>query len=487
MRPVILIAALACLATSVAWAATPTGIKPNYSRQMVFRIPFLVEPAINPDEQPREVQLHVSKNKGQFWQLAGTVKPEAGGFVFRAEHDGEYWFVVRTIDQRGTMRPQGPTVPEMIVRVDTEIPKLQLEAQPGAAGELEIRWFATDLNLASDRPVIEYKLSGQSGDWQQVAIGPALDGRATIRVSGDVLIRGRISDLAGNEAEIQVPASMHSSRGDLASNEPPGQNWNPPNNFDYPSTPYPTTDVELYDRRPELVRDPVQPPVTKHSGMPAGVTPELVNSLRFTLDYDIEAVGTSGIGKIELWGTLDGGRSWELYATDTDKRSPIEVNVPREGTYGFRMVVESGSGVGDTPPLPGDVPDVWVTVDTTRPDAQFVAIEGTDDANSPAMIIRWSAADQELDNRPVSIYFSTHRGGKWYPIATGLENTGSYRWTLGERIPDQIHLRLKVRDKAGNETTVNSADAIMADRIRPRTRIQSVKPVSARAGGNLLR
>ncbi len=76
--------------------------------------------------------------------------------------------------------------------------------------------------------------------------------------------------------------------------------------------------------------------------LPPGERPLMVNSRSFDLEYDVEGVGPSGIARVELWGTRDGGRSWSSYGIDNDNRSPIRANVDGEGLYGFRIVVQGG-------------------------------------------------------------------------------------------------------------------------------------------------
>src|SRR4029077_6326033 len=91
--------------------------------------------------------------------------------------------------------------------------------------------------------------------------------------------------------------------------------------------------------------------------LPAGERPRMVNSRSFDLDYDIDGIGPSGIAKVELWGTRDGGRNWASFRLDNDNRSPIHTTVDGEGLYGFRMVVQSGNGLGGRAPQAGDSPD----------------------------------------------------------------------------------------------------------------------------------
>jgi hypothetical protein len=201
----------------------------------------------------------------------------------------------------------------------------------------------------------------------------------------------------------------------------------------------------------------------------------MVNSLSFELEYDLESVGPSGVAKVELWGTRDGGRTWSSFGVDDDNRSPLAVKVDGEGIYGFQIVVQSGSGFGGRPPMAGDLPDLWIGVDLTRPAAKITGAEvGKDDDE---LVVRWESADENPDPRPISLSFSERAGGAWSPIASGLENTGSYTWRLDSRVPDQIFLRLEARDEAGNVGIFESAEPISLDRQRPKGHIRAVRPV----------
>jgi hypothetical protein len=207
---------------------------------------------------------------------------------------------------------------------------------------------------------------------------------------------------------------------------------------------------------------------------PAGERPRMVNSKTFDLDYEVEGVGPSGIAKVELWGTRDGGRTWTSYGVSKDNRSPIRANVEGEGLYGFRITVQSGNGLGGSRPHSGDAPDMWVMVDLTKPVVRLIDATAGDGPNSGALLIRWQASDAALAARPITILFSDRPGGQWSIIAAGLENTGQYAWRPDSRAPDQIYLRIEARDEAGNIGVFQMAQPIAVDRIRPKARIRGV-------------
>jgi hypothetical protein len=217
--------------------------------------------------------------------------------------------------------------------------------------------------------------------------------------------------------------------------------------------------------------------------LPPGERPRMINTRLFELDYDLESVGPSGISRVELWGTRDGGRSWRMYAVDNDNRSPISVSVDEEGIYGFRIVATSGAGLSQDQPKTGDLPSIWVGVDLTKPIAHIVSADlgkGKDDGQ---LNIAWEAADKMLADRPVTLAFSQNPAGPWTTIATGLENTGRYTWTIDSRTPPLIYLRLEVRDEAGNLSVFDRKEPLALDQTRPTAKIREVRPVAKSGAG----
>ena len=74
-----------------------------YHKTKSFRIPFTVLPADR--ARVKDVQLWVSKDTGYTWKLESRTNPDRPSFTFRATRDGEYWFAVRTLDNKGNLYP----------------------------------------------------------------------------------------------------------------------------------------------------------------------------------------------------------------------------------------------------------------------------------------------------------------------------------------------------------------------------------------------
>jgi hypothetical protein len=220
------------------------------------------------------------------------------------------------------------------------------------------------------------------------------------------------------------------------------------------------------------------PPTNAYGNHDLGtVEPKLVGSRTFALEYDLEDVGGSGVSKVELWGTRDGGQSWRLYAEDEDQRSPLVVTVDDEGTYGFRIVVQTVEASAAVRPQPGDAPELWVAVDLQQPVAELTAIERGAGNLADHLILYWRAEDDNFPRRPVSLYYSSRLSGPWSTVAANLENTGQYAWRIERHVPERFYLRLVVRDAAGNMAAFHTREPITFAAPTPNAQLNSAKSI----------
>jgi hypothetical protein len=191
-------------------AGRPALPEPIATRQAVFIIPFHVQKAADPSREPAEVQLHFSADQGATWRLYDKAEPAQGHFLFRAAGDGEYWFVVRTVDRSGQIRPLGISGPELRVIVDTTPPNLQLKVQRGPDGQITAQWDINEIRLKAGSFLLQYRV-GADRPWETVAIGPnnhRIDHNAQVgevtwwprATNGTLQVRAEVADEAGNPA-----------------------------------------------------------------------------------------------------------------------------------------------------------------------------------------------------------------------------------------------------------------------------------------------
>jgi len=198
-------------------------------------------------------------------------------------------------------------------------------------------------------------------------------------------------------------------------------------------------------------------------GTGSGFSPtiRMVNSKRFTLNYEIKDIGSSGVTTVDLWCTRD-SRSWKRYETAFQHQHAHIVEVREEGLYGFTLVARSGAGLSKDAPKAGDQPQIWVMVDLTRPVVNLEGVEISLMAKSPALVIRWNAQDRNFASRPISLLIADQPTGPWTTIASGLENTGRFDW-VPPGTPRRAYLRVEAVDQAGNVGAADTATAIRID------------------------
>jgi len=201
----------------------------------------------------------------------------------------------------------------------------------------------------------------------------------------------------------------------------------------------------------------------------------LVNSNVFRVGYEVDNVGPSGVRSVELYITEDGGQRWFHYGSDPDRQSPFEVQVPQDGKYGFTFRVQNGVGAINTPPQPGERPDVIVTVDRVAPKAQLMPLQQGPGSMHSEVVINWTATDRELAEHPIALYYAPQQTGPWELIQGWTSNTGQFVWNVPSTVDKKLYVRLEVRDEAGNVTRVDGSQPFMIDRSKPRARVTDIE------------
>ncbi len=200
-------------------------------------------------------------------------------------------------------------------------------------------------------------------------------------------------------------------------------------------------------------------------------------SKAFSLDYSIDVTRGSSVSAIELWGTMDGGKSWSKWGEDEDRESPFDITVEEEGLFGFRVVIVGSNLVASNQPRAGDPADAWIYVDAQTPDVKIIsAVYGVGN-EAGNLVIEYTCNDDQLIDRPISISFSDRRDGPWTTVASGLKNTGRYLWPAEPNLPKRIYLRIEAVDKAANIGVHRLDVPVDVEGLAPRGRIKGFRPI----------
>jgi hypothetical protein len=209
-----------------------------------------------------------------------------------------------------------------------------------------------------------------------------------------------------------------------------------------------------------------------------GKTPtRVVNSKRIVVDYEIKDVGPSGVSTVDLWYTRD-GRKWDKCPVGPQRTSPYILEVREEGTYGITLVASSGIGLKKRPPRPGDSPQIWIEVDTTKPLVRLTGCRVGTGTEADSMTITWKASDKHLGDKPITLSYAEQPDGPWSTIAANMENTGMYVWKMPTSVPQKMVIRMEVADLAGNIGLSQTREPVMVDLAKPSVAIVNIKPAA---------
>ncbi|MGQ0637275.1 MAG: hypothetical protein ACT4QC_21920 [Planctomycetaceae bacterium] len=506
----LLLATLATILAPAVYAASPIPSGPIYTNKSRFRIPFHSDEGELRRMGAREIRLFVSRDRGRNWQQVQSVSPDAGKFQFQAQSDGEYWFYVRTLDDRNRLHPEGRPEAGLQVIVDTTQPTLQLSLRSPAPGKVFLSWVAADEHLDPAQLKLEYMPPG-AGEWQVIGVVPTKSGQTEWEVpeGGLVAVRGSVGDLArntaGDQMTVQVaplqqgvprprsPNTREPIAGTVASpqtetamilpREFPGDAGAKPNSKSASiargegASANATASVEPPRIRGSLVSQRVVEPDSttispRTSGDGQKPQPAIagrrraVNNLKFQIGYRLHA----DAGSVELYITDNNGARWYRYPTDAGGQTPLKVDVPRDGLYGFTLGMKDASGATPDAPRDGDPPTLEVLVDTVPPTVDLLPLEQGRGRNLDKIRISWRSADDFPAERPISLFYSSNGHAPWQPICTAIENTGSHIWTIDGSVPTKLYVRIEARDEAGNVQSAETPHPVLVKSGEPTAR-----------------
>jgi hypothetical protein len=451
-----------------------------------FEIPFEVDRRAGRHTEGLAV-LYGSQDSGRTWERLQSVPVSRGAFVFSAPRDGEYSFAIRMTDPRGTLlQPIRGGAPEMTVLVDTVAPLLRLEAAETSPGQISVVWTASDSALDVDSFRLEC-VEGLSGVRRAVPCESAAAGtaRVTIPAGAAVQLIASISDVAGNRAEARAQIVGRSGNSSTAASLPRSAGAVESAQIPLGPSPFSVSVGSTFgDGTPvqpagETSAAPLMPipgevpdPATAWGGQ---IPRQLVNNRVFELDYQIDDVGPSGVSAVELFITEDGGGQWFRYGSDPDVRSPFEVDSMSEGTFGFAVRIRNGLGISDTPPQPGQPPEVIITVDQTAPTVQLQPPGVNQDAGSTIQFA-WRVQEMNAEQVVVRLESSPGANGPWTPVFDWQPDRQRFELPIRAGMPPSLYFRLLARDAAGNVGMSQTIQPVIVDLKRPVGRILRVQP-----------
>ena len=476
--------------------ASPNAQLVSYNRRS-FLVPFNIPAADVP--RYKQVQLWASSNGGASWKQVATTTPIKPFFNFTARTDGEYWFAVRTVDNRGNLFPsdESDIMPNMKVTIDTKKPSMTIEPRARRGNVASINWDVTDEALDLETLAFDYQIEN-TNEWvpipiqKQSRIGFESWDAGT---SEPVKVRGVVFDKAKNRQSVVVELPGGGASDELLAMPTDLDDANnPPPMGTFASEATRPISSSSPSRRTETVADPdssgafdpftsgnTDRPPSRESAPPTESSnpPIMVASPKFGLQYAVDDAGPNGPAVVELYVTSDGGRTWTSRGEDTDRTSPFQVDLGGEGRFGLKLVAKSAADQGDRPPVAGETPKTTVEVDSSGPSVTLdkPKLEGN------RLQIRWKVDEPHPATRPVMISIRPDGPDARWQIITpsSIENTGQYNWLISSKCPPKIQVRVDVRDALGNLGFAETSDSVLVDRSKPKGRILGLDSTAVRA------
>ncbi|MBL8799596.1 MAG: hypothetical protein JNM56_37280 [Planctomycetia bacterium] len=501
-----------------------------------FKIPILVEPERRPQIKQLILFVSSNQGQTWEQAAVRTPDQDSFGYRAPADGLYWFTVAVVDQQDQQQPADVYKMPPSQKILVDTVSPDVKIKSVERQGEEITISWEIAEENPDPAAMRVEYRPSdaGASAPWQAVPATPGPTGKATFKpgTTAALAIRIEMRDLAGNIANAtrEVPAGPPVER--LTSN-PPTAAPAPPavlpgaasGNAGSPLLPGNVGSPVNAGLPPAAVQPPVHaapPPVMAERLTPPGPLPTgrgellpstvmgdsgnrvvawssntdyappavgagavnptaprpplpnafIVNDPQISLEYEMVKLGSSGIGKVELWITDDDGKSWRNYADDPDLKTPITARLPGQGLFGLRLVTTSGAGLSEGPPQPGDAPEIRIEVDLTPPVVQL--FEPKADALRPDLLtLTWQADDRNLAAKPVMVEFAAKPEGPWQPIATEQAGKGTYSWQPPRELA-RVYLRVSAMDTAGNRSVAETRESILVDLNKTRGRIVGI-------------
>jgi hypothetical protein len=198
----------------------------------------------------------------------------------------------------------------------------------------------------------------------------------------------------------------------------------------------------------------------------------MVNHKHVLLSYEFKDIGPSGVAGVEVWYTRD-GRAWQKF-DGIQNENPVWVDL-EEGTYGIFLLARTGFGGGRQAPSEGDQPHMWIQVDLTKP---VVFLSSVHQSNgSHTLDLTWTARDDNFGRQPISLYYAEQSSGPWMPIATGIENVGTYTWQVPPSTPSSFFVRVEAVDRAGNVDSSTTPAPVKIDLAQPNVTNVQLRPL----------
>jgi hypothetical protein len=187
-------------------APTKQPVTKSYLNKHTIQLPILIEERARSLVQ--EIHLYTKDQPSAPWMLRDKVGASQTSFTFKAPRDGEYWFTMVTVDNRGQRFPADVTKeePGLIVVVDTQKPNAEVRNLGDSPDGLLVQCDLRDANLDPVKTKFQYQTADMV--YRNLEATPGRPNTFCIPAQANITgqVRVHAVDMAGNAtvAELDV-------------------------------------------------------------------------------------------------------------------------------------------------------------------------------------------------------------------------------------------------------------------------------------------
>ena len=187
-----------------------------------------------------------------------------------------------------------------------------------------------------------------------------------------------------------------------------------------------------------------------------------VKSRDIEISYSVHQAARP-IDRIDLWVTADRAESWRHYGVETTGATATRFHADRDGVYGFYLVLRNSVGQSSGPPLSGQQPHQWALIDSAPPLVQIkqVQVIEHEPPRDAVLVVSWTAYDDHLSDRPISLYCQTTEQPGWRLMAARVADVGRFDWAVPRDLRGRITVKIEITDRAGNMASDTSRPVLL--------------------------
>lgn len=155
--------------------------------------------------------------------------------------------------------------------------------------------------------------------------------------------------------------------------------------------------------------------------------------------------------QVELYSSTDQGRTWNKQATVGPETGSFVYTASQDGLYWFATRTVDFDGRSFPATMDSAVPQLKVIVDTQPP---ALTLRGMPPRDGQAQI-EWEVRDDNLDLNSLEADYRLQGSSEWLPLRAEPKPSGSHAWRPSTN--GRMEARLRVRDRAGNESEQKTA------------------------------